>query len=49
MVKQFSLTLMDHQITHLIDDIDEMEIELLFHKWSVIIIISNGIINYIIK
>ena len=32
MVEWFSLALRNHQITHFMDDIDGMEIELLFHN-----------------
>ena len=32
MIKRFSLSLKDHQITHFMDDIDGMEMELLFHN-----------------
>ena len=49
MVEQFSLALMDHQITHFKDDIDGLEIGLLFHKRRIIIIIVNVINYYIIE
>ena len=49
MVEWFSLALRDHQITHFNDDIDGMEIELLFHRWNIIIIIINGIDHYVIE
>ena len=32
MIEWFSLSLRDHQITHFIDDIDGMEIKLLFYN-----------------
>ena len=32
MMERFSLSLRDHQITHFMDDIDGMEMELLFHS-----------------
>ena len=32
MIDRFSLLLRDHQITHFRDDIDGMEMELLFHN-----------------
>ena len=32
MAKKFSLTSSNHQITHFMDDIDGMEMKLLFHS-----------------
>ena len=32
MIERFSLSLSDHQPTHFMDDIDGMEMELLFHN-----------------
>ena len=41
MVWEFSLALMDHQITHFIDDITGMEIELTFHEYDILIMIAR--------
>ena len=32
MIERLSLSLSDHRITHFMDDIDGMEMELLFHN-----------------
>ena len=48
-VEWFSLALRNHQLTHFNDDIDGMEMKLLFHRWNIIIIIINEIPYYIIE
>ena len=48
-VESFSLSLRNHQITHFNDGIDGMEMELLFHRWNIIIIIKNGIDHHVIE
>ena len=50
-VEWFSLALRNHQTTHFNDDINGMEIELLFHRWNIMIIIkwNTLLYNWIIK
>ena len=48
-VEWFSLALSNHQITHFNDDIDGMEIKLVFHGWNIMIIIIKEISYYIIE
>ena len=47
MVGEFSLALMDHQVTHFIDDINGMEIELTFYEYNTLIIIVREQMNII--
>ena len=39
-VEWFSLALRNHQLTHFNDGINGMEVELLFHRWNIMIIIK---------
>ena len=45
-VEWFSLALRNHQITHFNDDIDGMEMELLFHRRNIMIIIKWNTLLY---